>query len=353
MSGGYRTGADFWRDTVARYDMAEARIIGESYLDTQLAHEQLREEHGFCRELFMAMYEASAQRIDPSRLVYPYALDKANERMETTFYHENRRLNEQCTHAIDEAIEACRFEPEHYNLDIAAMKVISTFGFERVNMVLAHHLCRHEHDGRYSSKNIRWANEIDISDQPLGHAYLDTHPVLIGYFTDHVRELYDEAQAERFALPGRPERGTDVKGYEVVRSVSFQDKRGYAIGHSKTAVEPYVCWRFTEHDEGRDFYWGRYFRDGKGVRDSYVARIISHLDYGIAKEVENPLAATEMTTEQNLDMIDGILNNMAVQTAEGSSREKPSVLEQIREAKAKAPEPHKHRGERDKDEPIL
>ena len=77
------------------------------------------------------------------------------------------------------------------------------------------------------------------------------------------------------------------------------------------------------------------------------------------REIPNPLAAAEMSAEQNYNMIDGLRNNTAVPKAdltdgqtheeicelapEALAGEKPSVLEQIKEAKD-APRPKKEIG---------
>ena len=220
---------------------------------------------------------------------------------------------------------------------------------------------RADYDGRYSRSNKDWAKEIDLPEAAIQRAILNAHPILVEDFTTHVRKFYDDLGAERFALPGREESGTIVGGYEITRSVRFDDRRGFAIGHNPAAVSPYVCWQFTTENGQRDFYWGTYADEFKGAADNYTARVAVHLSGGDIKEVENPLAATEMSTEQNYNMVDGLRNNMATPKAdltdgqtyeevaelapETLPREKPSVLAQIREAKKaqKKPSPKKTR----------
>jgi hypothetical protein len=59
----------------------------------------------------------------------------------------------------------------------------------------------------------------------------------------------------------------------------------------------------------------------------------------IEEKVVNPLAASEMSTEQNYDMIDGLHNNISVDSV--------SVLEQLREHKKTTPVSHKQNSGRD------
>lgn len=82
--------------------------------------------------------------------------------------------------------------------------------------------------------------------------------MLIDGFARHVRGLYDELRMERFALPGREEQGHSVQGYTLLRSIRFDNHRGFALAHNPAAPAPFVTWQFTEENGRRDFYWGRY-----------------------------------------------------------------------------------------------
>jgi hypothetical protein len=364
----YETAADFWRDTAATYGMQEADGICGRYLSMQTHFKQTMEEKQFCQELFAAMYEDSAGIADPAKLVYPYTFEKASERMETSFYSESRDRNAYCAQAIDAEIKASCFETYRYNLDLAAMTVIQQYGFHRVNAVLAHNLQHHESDGRYSDANKEWARQFDLADGAFQSAYMNAHPILLEDFTKYARKLYDAVGAERFQLPGRPERGEDVQGYEIVRSIAFDDRRGFAIGLNPEAVSPFACWQFTTENGARDFYWGHYADEFQSAANNYIARTLVHMSGEQVREIQNPIAAVEMSSEQNFNMIDGQRNNMAApkpdltdgqthaelkELAPGTLPEaKPSVLEQIREAKKapkpprkeKTPEQKKHKG---------
>jgi hypothetical protein len=364
----YETGANFFRDTAVSHGMDEALGICGRYLGTQLRHEQPEDEKQFCRELFGAMFEAGIGKTDPARLVYPYDFPKADERLEASYYHSSRQLNAECARAIDKAINDSCYKVNYYNLELAAMKAVHDYGFQRVNMVLARNFQQRGYDGRFSDSNKKWAGEFSLPEKAFGDAVLNAHPILIEDFAKYARKLYDDVGAENSLLPGRPENGEAVQGYEIVRSISFNDQRGFAIGQNPEAPSPFVCWQFTAENGQRDFYWGHYADDLAGAADNYIARTIVHMGDGQIREVPNHLAAVEMSTEQNYNMIDGLRNNLASprpdltdgqtheeikELAPGTlPEEKPSVLDQIRSAqkmpkpprKDKAPEQKKHKG---------
>lgn len=268
---GYNSGMEFWRDNAASYGTDEAAAICTRYFQTHLKRKLSKDERQFCREVFAAMYEALADKIIPSRLVYPYDFKTAaDERWESSFYHKNRELNENCAQAIDEAINGSSYEEYYYNLDLAAMLVISSQGFERVNAVLAYQIQKHSYDGRYSEANKKWAKGFILPD---AFRFMGAHAILVDSFAAYARELYEDLRAERFALLGKEEYGEHeaVEGYEIIRSFMYSETQGYAIAcHPGTAM--FVCWQFTETDGKRDYYWGIY-GDEKVAVDGYNARL--------------------------------------------------------------------------------
>ena len=295
--------------------------------------------------------------------------EKAAERLETSFYHESRERNAECARAIDNAINASCYETYRYNLELAAMSAIQQYGFARVNAVLAHNLQTHNSDGRYSRRNKDWAQGFSLADEAFRYSYMNAHPILLEDFTKHARTLYDAVDAERFLLPGHPEKGTAVHGYNIFHSIAFDDQRGFAMGLNPDASAPLVCWQFTIKDDGaRDFYWGTYTDELAVVADNYMARVMVHMDGGAVREVYNPLAAAEMSKEQNYNQINGAINNekarldltdgqtheeVEVLTPQTLPREKPSVLAQIREARKAPSAPHKEKSAHGKDGPEL
>lgn len=356
----YETGADFFRDAAVSHGMVEALGICGRYLSAQL-NTQSREEKQFCRELFEAMTEATVGRADPGKIVYPYDLEKAIQRLETSFYRDSFNRNSECAKAIDGAIYKSCYKRDFYNLDIAVMVTVHDYGFERVRVVLEYNIHSREYDGRFTRDNKEWASSFDLPDKAFGGAILNAHPILIDGFARHYRKLYQDLGAERFSLPGAPEAGHMVQGYEITRSIWFDDRRGFAIGHNPNAAAPFVCWQFKTENGARDFYWGSYCNSEKEAAAHFAARTLAHMQDEPIKEIPNLLAAAEMSTEQNYNMIDGLRNNMDApkpdltdgQTYEELRElapdtlhsEKPSVLKQIKAAKD-APHPKKEPDEK-------
>jgi hypothetical protein len=291
---------------------------------------------------------------------------EAKKRAEILRYLESARRNFKCAQTIHTAINASCYARNYYNLEVAAMSAIHTHGFNRVNAVLAFNLQHAEWDGRYSQANKDWAKEFRLAEQAFRDTYLTTHPILVEGFTNYARKLYDATGAERLLLPGRPESGVAVHGYEIVRSIAFDDQRGFAIGLNPDAVNQFVCWQFTTGNGNRDFYGGYYANGLAGAADNYVARVMVHMSNCGVQEVHNHLAAAEMSAEQNFNMIDGSLNNekprldltdgqtheeVQALVPEPLPEEKPSVMGQIREARKEPPAPRKHKEAPDKSDP--
>jgi len=329
---GYRTGADFWRDTAIKYGRDEAHIICGNYFSTQMVCKQPEDERQFCRETFAAMYGDAVKHADPAKLVYPYDFNTADERTEVSLYHNSSKQNTACAKAIDAAINASCYETNYYNFELAAMKVISEYGFERVNMVLAKNI--HDYDGRFSAANKQWAQGYDVTSKAFDYAIMNAHPILIDSFVNHTKKLYAELDAERHALPGLPESGTLVNGYEIVRSIQFDSDRGFAIGLNPHAGNEFVCWQFTAEDGARDFYWGRYTDSFADAAQSYTARVIYHMDNTDAREVRHDHIKPSREY--------GIIPNH--EPAEKAA-EKPSVLKQIRKARSVPKPPPKPKEE--------
>jgi hypothetical protein len=286
----FETGTEFWQDTLATFGREEAHGICSRYFDVQLKKKLPKNEVQFCKELFAAMYKDAVKFVDPAKLVYPYDLEKAAERSDVRLYHKSADINSICAQTIEETINASRYETNFYNLDIAAMKAINEFGFERVNMVLANTIQTRPWEGRFTNDSKKWADGVWVPAEAFKYAEPPTNPGLLDMFVDKVRKLYDELDAERFGIPGRAVsqvEGREVVGsYKIVHSIEFDNQRGFAIGHSLEAVNPFVSWQFTIEDGGaRDFYWGNYYNERTDAERNFIARIMVHLDGGEIKEV--------------------------------------------------------------------
>lgn len=64
------------------------------------------------------------------------------------------------------------------------------------------------------------------------------------------------------------------QGYEILKSVTFDNGRGFALGYDEAAPSPFVTWQFTETENGqRDYYWGHYHSDGQTAEKDFAKRI--------------------------------------------------------------------------------
>ncbi len=76
-----------------------------------------------------------------------------------------------------------------------------------------------------------------------------------------------------------------VHGYEIKRSVLFDNDRGFALAENPNAPQPFVTWQFTEENGKRDYYWWHYMTNkAVAVRD-YESRVSEYQqDYGVSEK---------------------------------------------------------------------
>ena len=280
---GYNNGSEMWRDNAVSYGIDEAINISRSYLDLNLKREHSDDERQFCREMFAAMFYATADRVNPNNLVYPFDHKTAEERTETSYYHLNRLHNSMCARSIDSLINDSCYKTNFYNLEIATMKAIVDYGFSRVCLILVFHYQYNGSDGRLSTANREWAKGFIVQKEAFNRARLQTHATLIDGFCGYVRKLYQRLDAERFSLPGKEEHGEFVSDVEIKRAITTSNdgngfSTGYAIGHNPEAVDQWVCWQFAVRDGVRHFNWGVYADDEQTVIDSYIGRVFVALN---------------------------------------------------------------------------
>ena len=315
----YETGADFFRDIAVSYGVDATLEICSRYLGAQMGIEHSADEALFCREIFAEMLIAASKKTDPTKLIYPYDLKTADDRGEASVYRTSQNCNVDCARAIDGVINDSWYKDNQYNFDIAVMKTVNEYGFNRVNSVLAYNYQHRSYDGRLSSDNQKWLQNFHPQDEAFMDTILDAQPTLIDSFTDHARKLYNKLDARRFILPGCPASDEFVHGYEIVRAVAYDSQLGFAIGYNPDDPDAdlqYVSLQFTTKDGKRDYYRDSYFNDFTGAAESYVARVLVYMSENNVRETPNPFTAVEMSTEQNYDMIDGLRNNMAPSESE-------------------------------------
>ena len=83
--------------------------------------------------------------------------------------------------------------------------------------------------------------------------------------------------------------GDRVHGYEVKRSILFENDRGFALAENPNAPQPFVTWQFTEENGKRDYYWGHYTKNADTAAKDYEARIADYQrSYGVAEKAARP-----------------------------------------------------------------
>ena len=77
----------------------------------------------------------------------------------------------------------------------------------------------------------------------------------------------------------------NVNGYEIKRSIIFDNDHGVALAENPRAVQPFVTWMFSENENGeRSYEWGHYTTNRQSAESDYHARISEYiLDYGVSE----------------------------------------------------------------------
>jgi len=76
-----------------------------------------------------------------------------------------------------------------------------------------------------------------------------------------------------------------INGYEIKRSIVFDNDRGVALAENPRAVQPFVTWMFFEDKNGeRSYEWGHYTTNRQNAESDYHARISKYiLDNGVSE----------------------------------------------------------------------
>ena len=62
-----------------------------------------------------------------------------------------------------------------------------------------------------------------------------------------------------------------------MKSVTFDNSRGLALGFDETAPSPFVTWQFTETENGqKDYYWGHYHSSGQTAVKDFAKRVADY-----------------------------------------------------------------------------
>jgi len=78
------------------------------------------------------------------------------------------------------------------------------------------------------------------------------------------------------------------QGYEILKSVTFDNSRGFALGFDEAAPSPFVTWQFTETENGqKDYYWGHYHSSGQTAEKDFAKRVADYKElFGVHERTE-------------------------------------------------------------------
>ena len=124
--------------------------------------------------------------------IYRNSGSYAREHGEIERWRESKAENVACRDAIDKVV-AENYDGSHLKTDKILDAVVSNFGRERVELVLAATIQEKIHDGRFSNANKEWAKNIPTVAGDKCYMVSDrTHSVLLDALTKAFRENYPE-----------------------------------------------------------------------------------------------------------------------------------------------------------------
>ena len=196
--------------------------------------------------------------------------EKAMQREKDKLDHLDR---ENCKNAIERVI-ASDFDGTRLPAGTAD-KVISQFGQDRVELVLAYTILNKEHDGRFSEDNRAWAKAI--VPEPISNSWymtVDSHPAVVNGFVNQVKrsrmrmladyklgDIDQEHKEQAVEPPGEPIEKTDepLVAEDVENLVLIKKEYSDAV---RTTTYDFECDIRGEHDNLQ--YEVSYHDDGEG-----------------------------------------------------------------------------------------
>lgn len=127
------------------------------------------------------------------KILYKWSRAEAERSDEMELWQESYNENCLCARAIEDAIKD---NYKNYSLDAnGAKEVISKYGYDRVNWVLANTVRENTHDGRYSRENKDWAQCFNVPKD--GHMWnynftVISHPALVDLFISQARKQWQD-----------------------------------------------------------------------------------------------------------------------------------------------------------------
>ncbi len=131
--------------------------------------------------------------------VYNQTYNYAQAHNEADLCLQSHRADVACGEAIEEAINK-HYSGNSLDTDKAIQEVLSRFGMERLNFVLANMIRNLARDGRISPQNKEWTKTIPAPvDEKRSQEFIafSVHPGLLNLFADSVMNLEPERKQEQ------------------------------------------------------------------------------------------------------------------------------------------------------------
>lgn len=132
------------------------------------------------------------------KVLYRWSHDYARKYDELDLWKESYKENCTCARALEKAIND-NYHDNRLNTDFV-QNIVTDFGWDRVQWVLANTIQQHSDDGRFSPDNRKWANTFFMpEDDILWHYSVECHHGLVNMFVDRVQKewqalgLYDRS----------------------------------------------------------------------------------------------------------------------------------------------------------------
>lgn len=126
-------------------------------------------------------------------------------------------------------------------------------------------------------------------------------------------------------------------GYEIKKSVFFENYTGFVFAHNKNAPQPFVTWKFNEENGKRNYYWGHYFNDENRAKADLDIRVSSYYAQYHVPIKETQISKNEVATQ----LCDDI--NILLSEDEQNSIVKKPISEQIKDNAEQAAKENKAR----------
>ena len=120
--------------------------------------------------------------------LYLFSLKEAKEYEEVDKWRKSHSANCDCARTIERAI---RDNYKNNILENCINDIVSEYGLDRVNLVLANTIQQKNDDGRFSESNKAWAKELWIpKDDYRWQFVVESHPGLVDLLINQARDYY-------------------------------------------------------------------------------------------------------------------------------------------------------------------